>query len=272
MRLRRSTTDVALSELEEQRAKLAGEIEQAEAELAQAAAGVASATRSAAIAHLDGGDRLAAAKLRQEAETRRNTAAQSLENLQVALVEQHSRLEARRADLHAEQRAAEVAKLRRQRERRTEASESCAALATQLVSAREKLEQEREAVRALERSVTELGGDRFVDDIDEAERPPGVSELAEFLAAWKPHRPLAEREQSRLKAEVDAENAVRRERIRVLDETRRFATQSWRRPGEQERIVERFFAQVPAELREEARELYERERAALLERPHALVR
>lgn len=271
MRFRRSTTEVELRELETRRTKLAAEIEQAEATLEQAASGVTSATRHAAMQHLDGGDVAAAAKARQEAETQRNTIAASLEVLQEALVEQERRLAAKRAALHAEQLSASKAELERALELCTEASEAFVAPIAEADAKRRVLVERREAVVALRAKVAELGGDHFEHAADEAEWPD-VRELVEFLTTSKAMRPLAERERAARKQELDAENEIRRERIRVLDETRRFATQSWSRPGEQEMMVERFFAQcVPAELRDEARALYETTRDELLSRPRARV-
>lgn len=277
MKLRRgSTAEQGLQELEGRRTKLASEIEQAEAALEQAAGGVADATRLAATAHLDGGDIDAAAKARQEAEARRDTIAGSLEILREAIIEQDRRLEVKRDELRAEQLAAAEVELARALSRRTEASEAFATARERAIGAARELVTARDAVTPCRDKVSELGGDRFEQDADEVEWDADevewgdVTTLLELLSS-KPIRPLAEREQSRRQADVDAVNAVRRERIRVLDETRRFAALSWPRPGEQERKVEQFFAQVPADLLDEARALYETTRDEILHRSRARV-
>lgn len=273
MRLRRGTTEAGeLEGLEERLTNLVSEIEQAEAALEQATASVASATRLAATAHLDGGDIAAATAARQEAEALTTALAGSLEVLHEAQAELDRRLDAKRAEVRVQRRDAAQAELEHGQAAQAAASERVSVALVELIGAKDGLVRAREHVKALRAKVAELDGDQFAESADESEWPDGVSDLVEFLTGSKPLRPLAEREQSMRREEVDAANAVARERVRVLDEVRRFALQSWSRPGEQEAKVEQYFAQVPPGLLEEARALYEQERAALLRRSPAMAR
>jgi hypothetical protein len=254
-----------LQALEERRTELTGEIERAQRAREEAAAALAGATRTAAAALLDEVGREEAAAARRTAEEKRAAAGADLELLREALAELDRRIAAKRAEVEAEQRDAAQAALERGGVAKAKVAEKVAgSLSAALEDVRE-LVAAREAVKDLRAKVAELGGDQFADYADEAPWPEGVRELVEFLTSSKPERPLEQREREERQRALDAENAVRSERLRWLEQARALAQTSWNDEEDAQRR-ERFFASVPEQLRDELRAEHDRVRATVLAR------
>jgi hypothetical protein len=203
MKLRRGTAEQELQALEEQRIQLASDVERAEAELEQAAADATAATRLAAAVHLDGGDLTSASKARQAAEARRAVAAGALEVLQEAIAEQDRRLEAKRAEVHAEQLEQRDNAYRDARKRINRTGGELNDVFERALVLKAKLDTDRARADACLEAARELADDRFYrpncDDEDEPERAAGLETLVEEINSG-PRRPLAKAQRDQLES------------------------------------------------------------------------
>lgn len=263
MRIRRgSTAEQSLDHLEESKVERLADLARQEQELEAARRAVREARQVEAAALLDEDDPTAAKESRVDAEARLAELTSELDGKRRAISLLDTRLEAKREEIRAEQLAEGIAALQRGLAAPVKATERIAAAVAELTSASEALVAGREYVNALRDRVTELGGDRYEHEADEAEWKV-TPELLEFLSKEKPRRPLAEQERHEQQRQREAENAPRRERAHWLEQARALAALSWS-PEETERKCEEFFTDVPDRLRDDVREVYASERAKVL--------
>lgn len=263
MKLRRgSTLGHELQVLEEQRTSFAGDIERHEADLEEAGRRVDEARQLEATALLDEPDPSAATTAREEAEARLTGLTSALDVKRRAVEELDRRLEAKRAEVQAEELAEAKVALQRGLARRAEISATFAAALKEADAGSRALLEARDNVKALRANVVELGGDRLEQDADEASWPD-VRELVEFVSTGKPLRPVEEQKRAARQRQVDVENESRRERAHWIEQARALAGISWS-PEETQRRVDRFLAGVPDDLRDDARAVYESERAKVV--------
>lgn len=262
MKLRRGTAEAELLDDEQRRTKLESDLERGQASLANAQAAVVAARQAEADAMLDDSDMSAARKRRVDAEAALAAATGDLDVLRRALAQLERRIEASRERVRAEQLAAETAKLRELLATNVEASKSYASKHAEAVDAKRALQASRERVLVQQRVVLDLGGERL--EADEAVWND-ADELVEFLSTVKPRTPLADAEKAERQRELDAGNEKRRRRQRALDDARALAALSWG-PDETQRRRSEFFDGLDDDVRDEAREIFERERQVIRSR------
>jgi len=215
MPLRRKRPE-SVAQLEEQRTRLAADLERAEADVAVAGEALGEARKLDAAAYLGEVEPQVAEAAITEAQGAHERAVEALARVRSYGPELEERIAAAHEAARAEQIAALQEALKAALQQRGKASEAVVSSLKGTVAAARLLVEARRDVDARRDAVRQAGGDHRALETDEVEWPAGTDELVQTLQAG-PLRPLERAQRNLERYQQDRASAQRRLAVQLVE-------------------------------------------------------